>query len=181
MTNDNPESPGITYQASLPLSWRKEPAPSVSMLTAWRYSNISLLRGLATLEAAPMDRDHEADTHLAKALERLENKLDIALTMLAHVTMRNIEMPAPQPVSLGARNVGWLSDQSLPASGDHVLISLYLSPRLPEPLQLHARIISSAGGRCVAALMDEDPEFEEWMTRTLFRYHRRGLQARHQE
>ena len=48
-------------------------------------------------------------------------------------------------------------------------------------LQLHARIISSAGGRCVAALLDEDPEFEEWMTRTLFRYHRRGLQARHQE
>ena len=151
------------------------------MLTAWRYSNISLLRGLATLEAAPMERDHEADTHLTKAIERLESKLDIALTMLAHVTMRNVEMPAPKLVSLGARTVEWLSDLPLPASGDHILISLYLSPRLPEPLQLHARIISSTGSRCVAALMDEDPEFEEWMTRTLFRYHRRGLQARHQE
>lgn len=180
MTNSSPETPGITYQASLPLSWRHEPAPSTSMLTAWRYSNISLLRGLATLEAASVDREHETDTHLAKALERLESKLDIALNMLAHVAMRNTEMPTPVPVTLGARSVEWLSDRPLPAAHEHVLVSLYLSPRLPEPLQLHAQVIFSADGRCVAALLDEDPEFDEWMARTLFRYHRRGLQARHQ-
>lgn len=181
MTNSGPETSGITYQASLPLNWRSEPAPSTSMLASWRYSNIALLRGLATLEAAAADRDHEADSHLAKAMEHLESKLDIILNMLAHLTMRNVDMPAPRPVTLGARSVEWLSDLPLPAGGEHVLVSLYLSPRLPEPLQLYARIIFSGEGRCMAALLDEDPEFDEWMARTLFRYHRRGLQARHQE
>lgn len=180
MTDSSPETPGITYQASLPLHWRSEPAPSMSMLASWRHTNIALLRGLASLETAAVDHDHEADSHLAKSMERLESKLDIALNMLAHLTMRHLDMPAPLPVTLGARSVEWLSDLPLPADGERVLISLYLSPRLPEPLQLHARIIFSAAGRCVATLLDEDPEFDEWMTRTLFRYHRRGLQARHQ-
>ena len=43
------ETSGITYQASLPLHWHAEPAPSHAMLASWRYSNISLVHGLATL------------------------------------------------------------------------------------------------------------------------------------
>lgn len=172
------DTPGITYQASLPLSWRAEPAPSAAMRTTWRYSNISLLRGLATLESAALDREHDGDTPLNKALERLESKLDIALSMLARVSMLNVQLPSPVPVTLSARSVEWLSDLPLPAPQEKVLISLYLSPRLPEPLQLHAHIVTTASGRCVAQLLDEDEEFDEWMTRTLFRYHRRGLQAR---
>ena len=89
-----------------------------------------------------------------------------------------MQLPAPVPVTLAARNVEWLSDLPLPAMQEKVLVSLYLSPRLPEPLQLHALIVSSNSGRCIAQFLDEDEEFDEWMTRTLFRYHRRGLQAR---
>lgn len=175
------DTPGITYQASLPLSWREEPAPSPAMLAGWRYANIALLRGLATLEAASVERDHDHDGHVAKALERLESKLDIALNLLAHVALRNVDMPAPLAVTLGPRSVEWLSDQPLPAVEQRVLVSLYLSPRLPEPLQLHGRVAYAAQGRCVVMLLDEEAEFDEWMTRTLFRYHRRGLQARRGE
>lgn len=172
------DTPGITYQASLPLSWRAEPAPSAAMLASWRYANISLLRGLATLESAALDREHDGDSPLNKTLERLESKLDIALSMLARVTMQNVLLPAPVPVTLSARSVEWLSDLPLPTAQEKVLISLYLSPRLPEPLQLHAEVVTTASGRCVVHLLDDDEEFDEWMTRTLFRYHRRGLQAR---
>ena len=175
------ETSGITYQASLPLHWHAEPAPSPAMLASWRYSNISLLHGLATLESASLDREHDGDTPLNKALDRLESKLDIALSMLARVTMQNVQLPAPVPVTLAARNLEWLSDQSLPVMQEKVLISLYLSPRLPEPLQLHVLIVSANSGRCIAQFLDEDEEFDEWMTRTLFRYHRRGLQARRGE
>lgn len=173
------ETPGITYQANLPLSWRRETVLSAPTLASWRHSNVALLRALATLEAAPADRDHETDSHVSKTLDRLETKLDVALNMLAHLAMRDVEMPAPLPVTLGARSVEWLSDSPLPAGGEQVALTLYLSPRLPEPLLLYARIVSSADGRCVAEILDEDEEFDEWMARTLFRYHRRGLQARH--
>jgi predicted transcriptional regulator len=173
------EASGIAYQASLPLCWRELDAPTVSELLAWRYANIALLRGLATLEVASSDLDHEADTPQAKALERLESKLDIALSMLARVTTRDISMPPPQAITLRAERIEWASDQPLPAEGREIAISLYLSPRLPEPLQLHARVVDATPHRCIATLLDDEPEFEEWMTRTLFRYHRRGLQARH--
>lgn len=172
------DTPGVTYQANLPLSWRVEPAPSAAMQTAWRYSNISLLRGLATLEASAPDREHEGEAPLNKALDRLESKLDLALSMLARLTMQNVQLPATVPVTLAARNVEWLSDQPLPAVQEKVLVSLYLSPRLPEPLQLYTLIVSSNSGRCIAQFLDEDEEFDEWISRTLFRYHRRGLQAR---
>lgn len=176
--SDSHETSGIRYQASLPLSWHSEPVPSNATLASRRYANIALLRGLATLESSTLEHEHEPDSHMAKTLERLESKLDIALSMLARVTMQNVQLPPPMAVTLSARAVEWVSDQALPAVAEHVLISLYLSPHLPEPLQLHARVVHASQGRCVALLQDEDEEFDEWMTRTLFRYHRRGLQAR---
>lgn len=175
------ETPGITYQASLPLSWGEVPQPTLATLIASRHSNIALLRTLAALEASVPERDHELDTHAAKALERLETKLDIALNMLAQLAARDISMPATTPIVLGARQVEWHGNTPQPAQGQYVAITLYLSPRLPQPLRLYSRIVVSENGRCLAKFLDQDAEFDEWMTRTLFRYHRRGLQARHQQ
>lgn len=167
----------ITYQAQLPLQWQLE-TPDATMVAAARHANLGLLHALAVLETAP-EKEHDADPALSKAFDRLEAKLNIALGLLSRLVAQNGHIPAPSPVTLGVHSIRW-QPEAEPSPGSTIKLSLHLSPRLPEPLQIYARIVECHDGMCVADFIDQDPELEEWMTRTLFRYHRRELQARHQ-
>jgi len=169
----------ITYQADLPISWRYTDAPGATVLSQARQSNLVLLHALSTLESAP-EKDHDADPAISKAVDRLEAKLDVALGMLARLVAEQTNIPACAQVTLGARQIEWCEASTLPTRDSVVCILLHLSKKLPEPMQLYGRVISVQGDRCVAEFIDLDEELEEWITRTLFRYHRRALQARHQ-
>ena len=170
---------GINYQTSLPLAWQNVPAPDTAMLAQARDGNILLLQALATLESAA-EKDHVADPALSKAVVRLEAKLDIALTLLGKLLAEQLASPASVPVTLGVNQIAWRDAAPLPALDASILVNLRLSPRLPEFLQLYARVVAVEDGACSAEFLDRDSEQEEWITRTLFRYHRRALQARHQ-
>ncbi len=168
--------PGITCHAHLPLRWQAA-APDAGMLAAARRTNLELLHALATLESAP-DNEHDANPAIAKAIERLESKLDIVIGILSRLIAQHAALPAPVPVSLGVDRIEWHAEDAPPA-GATIRIELYLSPKLPEPLQLYAQVTDTPAGACMAEFLDHDEELEEWMTRTLFRFHRRELQARH--
>lgn len=182
------DAPSISFQTSLPLAWEIPVAPDAATQALWRQDNLALLRALATLESVVTDKERESEQALGKALERMEAKVDIMLSLLARLASRESGLPAPSPLTLAAHRVEWSCPAaSLPPTDRQILLKLYLSPKLPEPLRLWVRVATqavtpgSAACFCVAEFLDEDPEFEEWMTRTLFRYHRRTLQARHHE
>ncbi len=173
-------APGISYQASLPLDWQSAADPPASGTAQWRQSNIALLQALATLEAAAPEKEAaESEPATQKAIERLEAKLDVALALLARLLEEHARLPARSPVTLGVRSIAWQARQETPAPGTLLQIQLYLSPRLPQPLRFLARVGTVEGKLCRAELLEMDAEQEEWLTRTLFRYHRRALQARH--
>lgn len=169
---------GITYQARLPLLWQVAEPDDQAMMAA-RRSNLGLLHALATIEAIP-DKDPDADPAVSKAIDRLEAKLDVAIGLLSKLVAQQAEMPMPAQVSLGAHQIEWGALPDCPVPDSVIRIALHLSPHLPEPIQLYARVTLSSPTLCRAEFLDQDEEFEDWMTRTLFRYHRREVQARHQ-
>jgi len=169
---------GITYQAKLPLLWQPANPDGQDIISA-RQSNIGLLRALATIETIP-EKDPDAEASVAKTIDRLEAKLDIAMRLLSRLIAQQTEMPLPAEVVLSAHQIEWHAMTDAPVQDAVIRIALYLSPHLPEPVQLYARVTSSAPVPYQAEFLDHDEEFEDWMTRTLFRYHRRELQARHQ-
>ncbi len=170
---------GITYQASLPLSWRDTPVPDDATLALARHANLTLLHALAVLESVT-EKDHDVDPVMSKAVIRLEAKLDIALSLITRLISGQLALPASFALTMGVDRIEWRGAEQIPGPGTLILLSLYLSPRLPEPLQLYARVGAAQNDGCVAEFLDHDEEHEEWITRTLFRYHRRALQARHQ-
>ncbi len=171
---------GITYQANLPLRWRYEGTPSDTTLAQARQANIALLHALATLESVA-DKDHDIDPAVSKAIDRLEAKLDIVLSLLSRLVSQQMELPAAIPVTLGVYQIEWRGAPELPTQDSIIRLGLHLSPKLPEPLQLYARVMTSQTNLCSAEFLDRDQELEEWITRTLFRYHRRAVQARHHD
>ena len=182
------DAPSITFQTRLPLAWENPGTPDEATLGAWRQENLTLLRALATLESMVPDKERELDQALGKAVERMEAKIDVMLTLMARLVGQQNSLPPSLPLTLAAQHVEWACPAAVaPPADSHVLLKVYPSPKLPEPLRLWVRVATQPARSqgedcyCLAEFLDEDAEFEEWMTRTLFRYHRRALQARHQQ
>lgn len=176
---------GIALKAHLPFEWEPEPTPCASITARRRHDNIVLLRALCAMEGTPGEREHDMPDPVGKHLDRLESKLDILLSMIANLVRESTALPAEKAVCLYADRVAWQEDAPPPRIGQTLLLRLFPSPRLPQPLLLDAVVMESTPTddgqvRLVALLQDRDPDLEEWLTRTIFRHHRRTLYAQRQ-
>jgi hypothetical protein len=179
------DEPGIALEANLPFEWKPEPAPSASITARRRHDNIVLLRALCAMEGALREYEHDMPDTVGKHLDRLESKLDILLSMIASLMRESTALPAEKAVRLYADRVTWQEDAPPPQIGQTLLLRLFPDPRLPQPLLLGAVVVESTPAddgkvRLVALLQDRDPDVEEWLTRTIFRHHRRTLHAQRQ-
>jgi hypothetical protein len=72
----------------------------------------------------------------------------------------------------------WL-DTNAPEPGREIIIYLYLSPKLPQPLTLTAIVQSCVAegdtSRVQATFSHLNTELTDWLERTVFRYHRRAI------
>ncbi len=170
---------GVTFQADLPLVWRATEALAEEVILEWLHSNAILLRALATMEAPPGERDIESTAENDKRLERLEAKLDLTLDLLTKLMARDTPKPPSCPVTVSAAAIEWTS-VAAQACGTGV-ITLFIDPRLPQPLQLPALVAHSTltddGHKTMAEFLHLDEETREWLERAVFRRHRRHIQA----
>lgn len=168
---------GVAYTTTLPLSWREAVNIAPGETERWQHANISLLHALATVEAMPADREKELGL-AAKAYERLETKVDVMLDMLGRLLAERIEIPPEHLIILRANGLEWL-DMNAPETGSEIVICLYLSPKLPQPLTLTASVQSCAqegdSTRVQCVFTHLNAEITEWLERTVFRYHRRSV------
>lgn len=169
---------GISFDATLPLDWEVEVPVSSSILEQRRYGNISLLKALAAIEAAAQESD-DIPVSMRKDMERIESKLDMLLMLVAKLAQDAMPLPPDHEVSLSQGKITWKeSSSTLPSVGQMLKIRLFLSPRIPQPLVIQAVVGNSIPGEISANLVGLDDEMGEWLTRTIFRYHRRAVHAR---
>ncbi len=172
---------GVSYQAEIPLGWQAAPPPQAAVLQEWMHTNAVLLHAFATMEGQPPERDSESGSEI----ERIEVKLDLVLNLLARLLAQHAPRPEPSRVTLSAAVIEWLCLGAAPPAGSDIVISLFINPYLPQPLLLPARVRAArteTGGTQVAAEFTHlSEEAGEWLERTVFRNHRRFIQARHRE
>lgn len=171
---------GVSYFTLMPLSWRLEAEPSADDIAVWMYGDVTLLRALAMIEAMQPERDGDMGTGVAKVLERLEFKIDLTLSLVAKLLTHHADIPATCPVFVSAEGMEWIC-RGTAAVGDDIVISAYISPKLPQPLMLPAKIkavqAEPGGTRIYASFTHLDEEAQDWLSRTVFRYHRRAIKS----
>lgn len=181
MTNQS-EPQGIFYAAALPLSWTALSRLQTMQTEQWQHEAVALLRALAVIEAPIAEADRDISSAAGKAMERLEAKVDMALSLIMQLSRQHSELPEAHPVILHANSVEW-TDATAPEKDQLILLSLHLSPRLPQPLLIPAAIAAverlETGLRVRAKFTALNQELEEWLERTLFRFHRRSIQLSH--
>jgi hypothetical protein len=176
---------GVFFPATLPMSWHVEPSPSADNISIWMYGNITLLRALATIEALQPEKDNESIPGMGKALERLEFKIDLTLNLIAKLLTNNTSLPSSCPLFMSAGGMEWVCGEHAPAQGEDILISTFISPKLPQPLILPAKIAAvrqeEGGTRVYATFTHLSEEAQDWLSRTVFRYHRRAIHTLHHD
>jgi hypothetical protein len=169
---------GLSYQDSLPLSWRRLPEGSGTRLAHVDEANSEFLRMMTALEEhTPPKAD--GNPELAHELLRLESKINLMLDLVGRVLAQSLKLPPVVPVALGAEALRWTAQGKAPAPGERVLVELYLRPEYPRPLTLtgHVKsVASSAGGKEVTLPLEGlGEEVHDWLERMIFRHHRRSV------
>ncbi len=170
---------GVSYFTAIPLSWRPETELSDGDIAVWMHDNVKLLRALATIEAIQPELDGDMGPGASKILERLEFKIDLTLSLVAQLLTKNAVLPSTCPVFVSAEGMEWLCKETA-TEGDDIVISAYISPKLPQSLVLPAKIKAvqqePGGARIYATFTHLSEEAQDWLSRTVFRYHRRAVQ-----
>lgn len=173
---------GVYYKSEMPVGWQPGAPPSVAILSEWMRVNAVVLHALAGMEIQPSARENELCSDMEKKFDRVEAKLDLALNLLSSFLAQHAPKPETCPVTLGASAIEWLDRSKTPASGS-IILSLYITPSLPQPLMLPAFVRESVaqpdGTRIVAEFTDLSEEVRDSLERTVFRNHRRYVQAMH--
>lgn len=171
---------GVSYFTLIPLSWQPEVEPSADNIAVWMHGNVTLLRALATIETMQPERDGDMGAGVAKVLERLEFKIDLTLSLVANLLTQHAVIPSTCPVFVSAEGMEWLCKETATV-GDDIVISAYISPKLPQPLELPAKIKAvqqePGGTRVYASFTHLSEEAQDWLSRTVFRYHRRAIKS----
>lgn len=177
------EPNGVFHAADLPLEWTPLSRIQPAQNEQWQYAGAALLRALAVLETPVTETERELSSSQGKAMERLEAKLDLALNLMTQLARQQAELPPLHHVVLRATSLEWRGEK-VPAVQQLALLSLHISPKLPQPLLLPVTVTAVAlqdngASRVRADFTGLSKEMEEWLERTLFRFHRRGIQQGH--
>ena len=175
---------GVSLEGSFPLSWMKTAPLSSEALIQLSHDNVLIMRAMAALEESiekSPDRAHEN----SRQLEVLENKLDLVFMMMSRLVSKSLSQPPTKAIQLYEDRLCWDEvDSHPPLLSEPLIISLYLDVRIPEALKLYVKMVEinpkGAGQhRCVAEIMVGcDDAQSTWLRRTIFRHHRRAIQAK---
>lgn len=168
---------GIALKVHAATGWRELKEFDANQIAEWMRANVVTLRALAALETVGHDGDHHEAAGHDNPMAKLEAKVDLVLYLLGELLKSSRPLPAAVDVTLHAQSINWTSGTP-PTPHARGIVTLYLSPKLPWPLILPAQIVNVEGQQVRAQLLHLSEDAQEWLDRTLFRYHRRELQTR---
>ena len=126
-----------------------------------------LLRVILALDEYPAEHSEELAT--------LDFKVNIILELLGELLSRQLDLPAPVTLSLGATELMWTSDADLPAAGEHIELSIYLHRTFPRPFTLRGQVSEAQPGSCHVQLDSLPDSLQDMFEKFIFAHHRREV------
>jgi hypothetical protein len=175
----SPLADSLVYTATLPVSWepRDEACPDSEYARISEH-NEHVLR-CANLLGEQLVERHEDETEADTALMRLEAKVNLLLELVSKLEQRISQIPEASQVRLASAGMEWTSRLSPPPAGSSIWINLYIDNRIPDAMQIPARVLTLGEGRhgtIVGARFEQLGEVaQELLEKMIFRHHRRQI------
>lgn len=170
--------PGPVIHGSFPLTWEVcSDRPNEHAQHVVNEANENTLRNILLLDNRVHDTGDERD-EATPEIQRLEQRLNLVIDLLAQVLSRDLHLPVPVPCEISRDVLLWSGD-ALPAPGAGVRASVYLNPNYPRPLCLYGVVETlepREQGLYVRVRVSALPEpVGEYLDRLIFRDHRRRI------
>lgn len=173
---ETPAHEGVSFDAELPIAWKPlDTLPALDELGQMDALNEELLCALLVLDEPVAEAEEEGQ---GEHWRRLDAKLDLVLGLLAEVLSRQGHLPRSRHLRLAG---DWLSIDGLsaaerPAADRPLRLQLYLSPRIPRPLNLVARVSETDASEPVRLrFIGSSEATRDLLHRYVFRQHRRAV------
>lgn len=133
------ETSRICYTTNLPLKW--ENLEQDNRITTWANANLIMLRSFFHLDTLELTNElKDQNTPLEKTIERLEAKVDLTMQLVSMLVHHHSPLPTLHPVSLFADKLIWQDEQIPHPVGQKIILTIYISGKLPLPLVLPAQV-----------------------------------------
>ena len=171
----------LVCEQMIALSWERaiDLSPDNGLQTNQR--NMRLLGLLNSFDESRSENPEEFSENSA-ALLRLEAKVDLLLDLFSDLLKKTPMDHQQCTVRLSAKGLEWESNAEHFESGEPLWISLRLDPKLPQPIKLLARVISSENNqntvKTLVAFEGLSEELIDLLEKAVFRIHRRQVANR---
>ena len=153
-------------EKELPFSWTLLQTDDLPLDFSMNHIAYSLIDQNEELTSS---KGNEIDSEL----QRIENKVDLALQMLCQMMQASSELPVKAVIQLGADEIAWYYPDAI--AEQRYQVALYLSEDQCLPIKMLVRVIKIESGWCYAKIeqqrADEQSAWERWV----FRQHRRDI------
>lgn len=162
----------------LPVGWEPlDELPDADRLQSLNNEAVQLLSTVGSLEESHLETRDDEDLPVSQELLRLDNKLNLLLTLVGQLIARDDRRPDAASIELCRLGVVWPG----PADSEIGLLDMYLPAFPATPLRLAARIVHHAGdpARYWAVFEGLDDNVHDHLDKFVFRHHRRRIAASH--
>jgi hypothetical protein len=171
---------GVCYEDRLPVDWEVLAQPlTEGEILQLNTRNEELLSILLTLDEAHAETEERDEKGESAGLLRLEGKLDLLLTLLGELLLSQTTLPPSHIVSLTSTQLqlhtALESKVKLPHEGSIVKLHLFISPRLPRPIELLGTVVSHKETSILFSLISMEVRFQDLLAKFIFRQHRRNI------
>ena len=181
MYDDKTELFGDTLilETRVPVAW--EPMRSLpldeELLQLGRY-NEDLLHTISMLEESVREGADNSSPQ-DHALMRLEQKLNVLMTMVSQLMSHQLALPEKTLVKLNANALSWQEPNACPAPGERVRVSVYLHAALPQAACFIGQVRSvqeaDNGSLVILELLRSGDAMTNALEKYIFRHHRRAV------
>ena len=179
MTDIN-SPPVLAFEDRLPVSEKKFERPfSDDQIGDLNQSAADILSAIISLEQMSYEHTEPDKKSISTDIQKLEQKVDFITELLVKVIQSQNTLPLKKDIKMSAEHVEWVPGVSLNL-GDFCLLSIYLSPKYPTPLDLPVKILNSHSedtnkATVEAQILLSDRTVVDDLTRMIFLYHRRQI------
>ena len=176
---------GLSLRESLPFEFRRdaEPLPPESLAEADATNLQTLIVDASLGESRRGAESSELDANRQSDIERLENKVDVLLGMVARLAMHARPPGRPRPVRLYAQGLEWRAERNEPVPGTRGTVHLQVNPAFAQLLVLPGEVAAGrrdADGDWVRFRFEGvGSRVVEMLERLIFRRHRRQVADAH--
>ncbi|WP_169577463.1 PilZ domain-containing protein [Sinimarinibacterium sp. CAU 1509] len=165
----------LSYRDRVPLEVTAlSSIPAADELHQWHDADLRVLAAVATLDEAYARADAGGSGDDAE-IDRLHQKIDLVLDLLATLVRGLRSHAAEVPVLLSKEGLAWPQSWLDLAVGSWVRVELELHPSAPQRLVWAAEVVAHQDGEVCAKFLTPPEALDAALERYVFRRHRRSV------